>query len=179
MLRIRGTNFIGGWAYAKWISLHAEHTRNRFHRMLSMRGNVWKSNISAESNTIFKISCYRPLGPYGFGFCKKVLKKSCLCTFKQPPPPPFSVLHTGNGRVFFGMQSTIKKELPNNVFPLGISFFLFSPSPLAPEQYPKSNWRLLSKYIPVLMKAVSIRRMKRRRERRRTYHRQTACAGIL
>jgi hypothetical protein len=29
------------------------------------------------------ISCYRPLGPYDFGFFKKSLKKiSCLCTFK-------------------------------------------------------------------------------------------------
>ncbi len=40
MLSIRGTNFITHWAYAEWISSQAEHTRNRFHRMLSMRGNV-------------------------------------------------------------------------------------------------------------------------------------------
>ncbi len=53
MLSIRGTNFIAYWAYAERISSHAEHTRNRFHRMLSMRGNVLKSNISANSNTIW------------------------------------------------------------------------------------------------------------------------------
>jgi hypothetical protein len=40
MLSIRGTNFIAHWAYAERISSHAEHTRNRFHRMLSMRGNI-------------------------------------------------------------------------------------------------------------------------------------------
>ncbi len=40
MLSIRGTNFIAHWAYAEQISSHAEHTWNRFHRMLSMRGNV-------------------------------------------------------------------------------------------------------------------------------------------
>ncbi len=40
MLSIRGTNFIVHWAYAEWISLHAEHTRNRFHCMLSMPENV-------------------------------------------------------------------------------------------------------------------------------------------
>ena len=40
MLSIRGTNFIAHWAYGELISSHAEHTGNRFHRMLSMRGNV-------------------------------------------------------------------------------------------------------------------------------------------
>jgi hypothetical protein len=40
MLCIRGTNFIAHWAYAERISSHAEHMRNRFHRMLSMRGKV-------------------------------------------------------------------------------------------------------------------------------------------
>jgi hypothetical protein len=40
MLGIRGTNFIAHWAYAERISSHAEHTWNRFHSMLSMRGNV-------------------------------------------------------------------------------------------------------------------------------------------
>ncbi len=40
MLSIRGTNFIAHWAYGELISSHAEHTENRFHRMLSMRGNV-------------------------------------------------------------------------------------------------------------------------------------------
>ncbi len=84
MLSIRGTNFIAHWAYAEQISLHAEHTRNRFHRMLSMRGN-FKSRISRPNRIWFsKISCYEPLGPYGFVFCKKSQKKiSCLCTFKR------------------------------------------------------------------------------------------------
>ncbi len=40
MLSIRGTNLIAHWAYAERISSMAEPTRNRFHRMLSMRGNV-------------------------------------------------------------------------------------------------------------------------------------------
>ncbi len=40
MLSIRGTNFIALWAYGELIPSHAEHTGNRFHRMLSMRGNV-------------------------------------------------------------------------------------------------------------------------------------------
>ncbi len=35
MLSIRGTKFIAHWAYAERISSHAEHRRNRFHRMLS------------------------------------------------------------------------------------------------------------------------------------------------
>ena len=35
-----GTNFTAHWAYGELISSHAEHTGNRFHRMLSMRGNV-------------------------------------------------------------------------------------------------------------------------------------------
>ncbi len=37
MLSIRGNNFIACWAYAEPISLHAEHTRNEFPRMLSQR----------------------------------------------------------------------------------------------------------------------------------------------
>jgi hypothetical protein len=40
MLSIRRTNFIAHWAYREPISSHAEHTGNRFHRMLSMRRNV-------------------------------------------------------------------------------------------------------------------------------------------
>jgi hypothetical protein len=40
MLSIRGTNFITHWAYAERISSHTEHTRNRFHCMLSMPENV-------------------------------------------------------------------------------------------------------------------------------------------
>ncbi len=37
MLSIHGNNFIAYWAYAEPISLHAEHTRNEFPRMLSQR----------------------------------------------------------------------------------------------------------------------------------------------
>jgi hypothetical protein len=40
MLSIRGTNFNAHWAYGELIPSHAEHAGNRFHRMLSMRGNV-------------------------------------------------------------------------------------------------------------------------------------------
>jgi hypothetical protein len=36
MLSIRGNDFIACWAYAEPISSHAEHTRNRFHCMLSI-----------------------------------------------------------------------------------------------------------------------------------------------
>ncbi len=82
------------WAYAEQILSHTEHTRNEFHRMLSIRrtdfiacwacAEMFKSQISRPNRIRFsKISCYRPLGPYGFGFCKKSQKKiSCLCTFK-------------------------------------------------------------------------------------------------
>ncbi len=84
MLSIRGMNFIAHWAYGELISSRAEHTGNRFHRMLSMRGNVKKSNISAESNTIFKNLVLQALGTIRFRFLQKKSKKkiSCLCTFK-------------------------------------------------------------------------------------------------
>ncbi len=39
MLSIRGNNFIACWAYAEPISSHAEYTRNKFSRMLSVRWN--------------------------------------------------------------------------------------------------------------------------------------------
>jgi hypothetical protein len=81
------------WAYAERILSHTEHTQNEFLRMLSIRGTdfiacwacaeMFKSRISGPNRWRFsKISCYRPLGPYGFGFCKTVKKMSCLCTFK-------------------------------------------------------------------------------------------------
>ncbi len=119
MLSILGTDFITHWAYEERISAlaqpavkceqllhvqsmlsireqilsHTEHTRNEFHRMLSIHGTdfiaCWscaemlKSWISRPNQIQFsKISCYRPLGPYGFSFCKKRKKNSCLCTFK-------------------------------------------------------------------------------------------------
>ncbi len=81
------------WAYAERILSHTELTRNEFHRMLSILGidfiacwacaEMFKSRISLPIRIRFlKILCYRPLGPYGFGFCKKSQKKkSCLCTF--------------------------------------------------------------------------------------------------
>jgi hypothetical protein len=75
MLSIHGTNFIAHWAYWKLISSHAEHTRNRFHRMLSMRGNVYKSNISAESNTIVKNLVLQALGTIRFRFLQKKSNK--------------------------------------------------------------------------------------------------------
>ncbi len=97
-LSIRGTNFracsargkmwtvftctIRCWAYAEQILSHTEHMRNEFHRVLSIHRTdfiaCWactemlKSWISRPNRIRFsKISCYRPLGPYGFGFCKK------------------------------------------------------------------------------------------------------------
>jgi hypothetical protein len=73
------------------IQTHAEPTRKRFHRLLSIlvRGNdfiagwpyveMFESRISQQNRIRFsKISCYRPLRPYGFGFCKKVLKNFML-----------------------------------------------------------------------------------------------------
>ncbi len=94
MLSIRGNDFIACWAYSEPISSHTEHTRKNF-RACS-RGTdfiacwacaeMFKSRISRPNRIRFsKVSCYRPLGLYGFGFCKKVKKKiSCLCTFKKP-----------------------------------------------------------------------------------------------
>ena len=74
MLSIRGTNFIACWAYVEPISSHAEHAR----KCLKVE------YLCQFEYDFFKISCYRPLGPYGFGFCKKSIKKiSCLCTFKE------------------------------------------------------------------------------------------------
>ncbi len=73
-------------AYAERTLSHTEHTGNEFHRMLSIRGTdfiacwacaeMFKSRISRPHRIwCSKISCYRPLGPYGFGFCKKSQKK--------------------------------------------------------------------------------------------------------
>jgi hypothetical protein len=82
MLSIRGTNFIAHWAYAERI----------FHRMLSIRwtdfiacwacAEMFKSQISWPNRIWFsKISCYTPLGPYGFGFCKKSIKKNFMLVY--------------------------------------------------------------------------------------------------
>ena len=78
------------WAYAERILSHTEHTRNEFHRMLSILGTdfiacwacaeMFKSRISLPIRIRFlKISCYRPLEPYGFSFCKKSIKKIHAC----------------------------------------------------------------------------------------------------
>jgi hypothetical protein len=95
MLNIRGTDFIAHWANEERISVHAQpavkceqflHTQNKFHRILSICGTdfiacwacaeMFKSRISRPNRIRFsKISCYRPLGPYGFSFCKKIKKK--------------------------------------------------------------------------------------------------------
>ncbi len=41
---------------------------------------MFKSRISRPNRIRFSIiSCYRPLGPYGFGFCKKSKKKFHAC----------------------------------------------------------------------------------------------------
>ncbi len=77
------------WAYAERISSHTEHSRNKFHGWLSIRGTdfiacwacaeMFKSQISRPNRIRFsKISCYRPLWPYGFVFCKKSKKKFML-----------------------------------------------------------------------------------------------------
>jgi len=59
------------WAYAERISSLAEHTRKWFHRRLSIRGNVQKSNISAEPNTIFINLLLQALGTIRFWFLQK------------------------------------------------------------------------------------------------------------
>jgi len=96
MQSIPGTNFRACSASSKmWTAftctIHAEHTQNKFCHTLSIRGTnfiaCWayaemlKSRIPRPNRIQFsKISCYRPLGPYGFGFCKKSQKTiSCLC----------------------------------------------------------------------------------------------------
>jgi hypothetical protein len=107
ILSIRGTNFracsASGkcelfymynlcWAYAEWILSHTEHTWNEFYCMLSILGTdfiacwacaeMFKSRISLPIRIRFlKISCYRPLGPYGFGFCKKSQKKNFMLVY--------------------------------------------------------------------------------------------------
>jgi hypothetical protein len=72
------------WAYAEQILSHTEHMWNEFHRMLSIRWTdfiacwacteMFKSQISRPYWIRFsKILCYRPLGPFGFGFCKNFM----------------------------------------------------------------------------------------------------------
>ncbi len=81
MLSICGMNFVAHWAYAEQISSHAEHTQNRFHHMLSMRGNVKKSTITAESNTIFKNLVLQALGTIWFRFLQKKSKKHFMLVY--------------------------------------------------------------------------------------------------
>ncbi len=121
MLSILGTDFIAHWAYEEWISAHAqlavkcelfymynicwayaerilshtEHTRNKFHRMLSILGTdfiaCWACAEMLKSwiylcqfEYDFKKS--RVTGPWDHIIsvsAKKVTQKiSCLCTFK-------------------------------------------------------------------------------------------------
>ncbi len=96
MLSIRGTDFITCWACAE----------------------MFKSWISRPNRIRFsKISCYRPLGPSGFGFCQKSKKKiSCLCTFKKfefagKVPSRFLCLAEFNGhleRFYFNFEIAAK-----------------------------------------------------------------------
>ncbi len=104
MLSIRGMNFITHWAYEELISSHAEHTGNQFHRMLSMRGNV-KSNISAESKTIFKNLVLQALGTIRIWFLQKISKqkfhacvplKGALSNDTILNPSLFSLVNTFN-----------------------------------------------------------------------------------
>jgi hypothetical protein len=93
-LSIRGTNFIACWAYVELISSHAEHARKCLKSRISRPNRIWFS----------KISCYRPLGSYGFGFCKK-RKKKCLCTFKVTIPGfPYNLVSVSCGDI--GFQKT-------------------------------------------------------------------------
>ncbi len=81
MLSIREKNFIAHWAYWELILSHTEHTGNRFHRMLSMRGKVeYLGRIEYD----FQKS--RVTGPWDHKVsvsAKKVKKMSCLSTFRQ------------------------------------------------------------------------------------------------
>jgi hypothetical protein len=71
-LSIRGRNFIAHWAYAKWISSLAEHTR----KCLKVE---YLGRIKYNLKNLFLQS----FGTIRFRFLPKNLKKkSCLCTFK-------------------------------------------------------------------------------------------------
>jgi hypothetical protein len=153
MLSILGTDFIAHWAYEERISAHAqpaikcelfymynlcwayqeqilshtEHTQNEFHRMLSILGtdfiacwacaDMFKRRISLPIRIRFlKISSYRPLGPYGFGFCKKVEKKiSCLCTFK-PGRVWFVTSRLGMGKSLTFFYSVYPRPCADTLF---------------------------------------------------------------
>ena len=67
MLSIGGNDFIACWAYAEPISSHAEHTRNKFPRMLSQRLNVniFTCTIHAEHT---RNELYRTLSIRGTNF---------------------------------------------------------------------------------------------------------------
>jgi hypothetical protein len=96
MLSIRGTNLIAHWAYGELISSHAEHTGNRFHCMLSMRVNVEKSNISAESNRVVKNLVLQAHGTIRFRFLQKKSKKNFMLVylFKSSAYPSLSLVVT-------------------------------------------------------------------------------------
>ncbi len=63
---------------------------------------MFKSRISLPSRIRFlQISCYRPLGPYGFGFCKKVKKIFHACV----PLNMFLIFPTN-----IALQSALQRE---------------------------------------------------------------------
>ncbi len=90
MLSIRGTDFIACWACAE----------------------MFKSRISRPNRIRFsKISCYRPLGPYGFGFCKKSQKKkfhACVPLNFNPFSAPFGKIRTNFWQWIFGAHFFIR-----------------------------------------------------------------------
>ncbi len=55
------------WAYAEKILLHTEHTRNRFHRTLSIRGTNFRAfSASSKMRTVF--TCTSMLSIHGTNF---------------------------------------------------------------------------------------------------------------
>ncbi len=126
MLSIRGTDFTACWAYEERISAHAqpavkceqfymynlcwayaerilshtEHTRNQFHRILSIRGTdfiacwacaeMFKSRISRTNRIRFsRISCYKLcilcMVPIMLGFSSAKMCTVCRCPMHMVP----------------------------------------------------------------------------------------------
>ncbi len=63
------------WAYAERILSHTEHTWNEFFSHAEHTRKCLKVKYLGR----IEISCFRPLEPYGFGFCKKSIKKFHAC----------------------------------------------------------------------------------------------------
>jgi hypothetical protein len=73
-------NFIAGRANTETILAHTESARKFFKIRISLPNRMFFS----------KILCYRPLGPYEFGFCEKTEKISYACIplsgqLREPP----------------------------------------------------------------------------------------------